>query len=94
MTQQPLTSGREHRGGLWSKVLDGDHNVVDAAWKHARDTSQHVGTCRRCAQPLKPGEPYEKGPVRWYPAECSSLTCDYEIAAHGPRPEMPKKGAA
>lgn len=92
MSQQPLVTGNEHRGGLWSKVLDADHNVVAAAWRHASDTHQHVGTCRRCGQQLRPGRPYDVGQVTWYPAECVSTVCDYETAAHGPRPA--KKGGA
>lgn len=91
-TQQPLVDRPGHRGGLWHTVLDNHDQVVDAAWKHATDTGQHVGTCRRCHQPLKPGTPYQVGRITWYPADCTSTTCDGHTAARGPRPARKSQG--
>jgi hypothetical protein len=72
--------------GLFSRLLTADRCVDDAAWIHHRDTLGHVGKCRRCRQPMRAGHTYEVGSVTWYVAECTSPVCDYEVAAHGPRP--------
>jgi hypothetical protein len=91
MTQQPLTG----HGRFYAAVLDADHNVLAAAWQHARTTSGFVGTCGRCGNPLRPLAPYRVGPVAWYPGVCAAEGCDYETSAPGPRPEKKteKKGA-
>lgn len=83
----PLTGRPDHRGGLWTKVKDGDGCVHDGAWRTAMALLEHVGTCRRCGQPLKPREPERLPGGRWqYPAVCTGAGCDYDTAAHGPRP--------
>lgn len=94
MTQQPLIPVPDHHSGIWSRLLDNNRCIDAAAWKHHLETKQYVGKCRRDQQPLNAGDPYTVGYVTWYPAMCSSPNCDYETAAHGPRPEKPKKGAA
>lgn len=83
-----------HTRTLHRAVVGADDCIDDAAWQHARDTKQHVGTCPRqpCGQPLAPGERYRLGPVDWYPAACTGPGCDYNTAAHGPRPAR-KKGS-
>lgn len=94
MTQEPLIRQPGHHGGIWSRVLDANRCVDDTAWRYHLDTRQQVGKCRRCNGALMPGEPYQVGARLGYPAECAAADCDYETAAHGPRPEKPKKGAA
>lgn len=90
-TQETIPgTGRGH-GGIWSRFLTAGV-VDDAAWRHARETLQHVGTCRRCGDALRPETPYTVGPLVWYPAVCTSASCDHEMAAHGPRPEKKSKG--
>lgn len=88
-TQESLPGTGPGHGGIWTRYLTAGY-IDDAAWRHARETRQHVGTCKRCGQPLRPGRPYRVGPVTWYPAECISTVCDYETAAHGPRPVKAK----
>lgn len=87
---------RPHRREIWSSLCIGYDTVSGLLWQQARDNGQHVGTCRKllasgleCGQPLRPGEPYEQGRVVWYPADCAA---GHETAAHGARPERPKKG--
>jgi hypothetical protein len=86
MTQQPITGlAPDHRGGIWSRLLDTDRRVVDAAWRHHLDTGQHVGKCR-CGQPLRPGIPYKVGQRDAYPATCIRPVDPHEVVAYGPRP--------
>lgn len=88
---------RQHRREIWSSLCIGYDTISDILWRQAMEAGQIVGTCRKrlpdsgteCGQPLRPGQPYEKGRVTWYPAECPT---GHETAAHGARP--PKKGAA
>jgi hypothetical protein len=89
---------RAHRREIWASVCIGYDVVSDILWRAAMAAGQHVGTCGRlnttgvaCGQPLRPGEPYEQGPVWWYPAACA---LGHETAAHGARPEKAKKGGA
>jgi hypothetical protein len=92
---QPQLVGRpRHRREIWASLCSGYDEVIDALWRAALEGRQHVGACGKCGQPLRPREPYTVGAVTWYPAECTSASCDHETAAHGPRPEKPKKGAA
>jgi hypothetical protein len=81
-------------GGIWSRLLDTDRCVVDAAWRHHRGAGQHVGKCRTCGQPLKPGEPYSAngGSRLAYPTTCAGPGA-HEAVAYGPRPAR-RKGAA
>lgn len=73
--------------GLFSRLLNNERCVDHNAWTHHAETLQHVGKCRRCQQPMRAAGTYEVGAVRWYSAECISPLCDYEVSAHGPRPD-------
>ena len=89
---QETLPGTGGTGGIWSRYLDNACAVDDGAWRLAIATKQHVGKCRRCGNPLAPGRPYRVGPVAWYPADCTAPGCDYQTAAHGPKPEKKTNG--
>lgn len=93
MTQPQLVGRDRHRREIWASLCSGYDEVIDQLWRDALEARQFVGACGTCGQPLRPREPYTVGALTWYPAECSSTTCDHETAAHGPRPEKPKKEA-
>lgn len=101
MSQQPITGlPADHHGGIWSRLLDTNRCIDDAAWRYHQTTGQDVGKCghltpdgRACGQPLKPGEPYKVGPRDAYPAVCIRPVDPHESVAYGPRPQKPK-GAA
>ncbi len=94
MSQHPALPG--HRREFFPAVLIGYDAVSGLAWAEAVATRRPVGTCgkqlasgKTCGRSLSPGQPYEVGRTVWYPAECAA---GHETAAHGPRPEKPKKG--
>lgn len=96
MTQHAALPG--HRREFHPAVLIGYDAVSGIAWADALAGGRPVGTCgkalangKACGRNLAPGQPYEIGKAVWYPAACSE---GHETAAHGPRPEKPKKGAA
>jgi hypothetical protein len=95
MTQQPMFGrpARPGRPNLLARVLDGQGNVHDGAWRAAMIAREPVGTCPAGGDHLlRPGDPYRQGLVWWYPAECGRQDCDYETAAHGARPAANGKG--
>lgn len=93
--QQPQMVGRpRHRREIKASLCSGYDEVIDQLWRDAMTAGEFVGACGKCGQPLRPLEPYRAGQLTWYPAACSSAACDHETAAHGPRPEKPKKAGA
>lgn len=89
--QQPLYHDRRV-AGFWAAVRIGNTVEIDGdAWTAALKNGDLVGTCRECGDYLRPGQPYNIGPVNWYPATCARPGCSYEVAGHGPRPIKPRK---
>jgi hypothetical protein len=87
--QAPLVHDPD-RSGLWRRYLLPSGDVHAAAWRDAIQQNRLVGTCRRCGGYLRPLQPYRVQVTDWFPAECTSSTCDYETAHHGPQPTEKK----
>lgn len=92
LRQQPLYHDRR-TAGFWATVRIGATVEIDStSWRMALEKGELVGTCRACGHYLRPENPYTVGAVTWYPARCTGDGCEYETAAHGPRPEkQPRK---